>query len=304
MLTDEQLDCVRARDLDTFVALDCRGFLVGTDESAVQYAERLAGLRQRISEMQQSLDEHGSFEIEDVTLQANYQIPAKLFEEVKTQLEQLYGFAIDWVPGFYVDPSFGWLFGGCAFYWYPEFFALFIIRRSFADREKWLIYDRRELLAHELCHVARIGLRSTVFEEHFAYQTSSSAFRRRAGGVFHSQGDSFRLLGSTFLLLAAQLVRTFFLPVLPIWPFWILVFAMVTFLVVRYGRLRRTISTAVANLAAVAGDRGSQIVFRCTDEEIHRLADCSDPDKLRQWIDAQCKTGPRWQVIRARFVDR
>lgn len=38
----------------------------------------------------------------------------------------------------------------------PEFFTLFIIRRTLKDQERWLIYRRNELISHELCHVARV----------------------------------------------------------------------------------------------------------------------------------------------------
>ncbi len=37
---------------------------------------------------------------------------------------------------------------------------------------------RQELLAHELCHIARIALDSTLYEETFAYQVSPSPLRR------------------------------------------------------------------------------------------------------------------------------
>ena len=129
---------------------------------------RLGELREHYGVMEASLAEGGRYEIEGVAVEAHARIPAELFGRAKAVTRDMYGFDADWVPGFFVDMAFGWFFGGCAFHFFPDFFTLFMIRRSFAERERWLIYDRDELLAHEMCHVARVALDSTVFEEVFA----------------------------------------------------------------------------------------------------------------------------------------
>ncbi len=300
-LSDSLLDAAAQGDLGALVELDRHGFLLGGSETAVELAERLRGFRERLLDMERELAGQGRWRIEDVTLAAADRIPQALFKPLEEVTRRHYGFAIDWVPGFYVDPSYGWLFGGCAYYFHPDFFALFIIRKSFASKERWLIYDRSELLAHELCHVARTALHSEVFEEEFAYRTSSSGFRRQIGGIFQSPRDSYLLLGSTFLLLFAQLVQSLFLPALWIWPFWAIVLAVVAGLVGKGRKLRGTMAKALRNLeGVVAGQQAAALLFRCTDEEILTIAGLADAAQVTAWL--QSRTGWRWKVIEQRFL--
>jgi len=292
--------------LDTLVALDRRGLILGANETPSQYAKRLRCLAENIAEMETELAGRGYFMIEGFRLVSGERIPRKLFDQVAPQTEDLYGFSIDWVPGFFVTPSFGWLFAGCAFYFDVEFFALFIIRKSFAHRDRFLfIYRRQELLAHELCHIARLSLQSRKYEEMFAYRTSFSAFRRAMGSVFRRPSDSFLVLGSVLLLLCAQLVQSFVLPSLHLgWilPFWGVVIATVAVLGIRNHGLKRTYHRARQNLIAVDAARPDAVLFRCADDEINRIAELSDSHELRSWIAKRCGDGLRWQVIRTRFL--
>jgi hypothetical protein len=288
-------------ELQTLAELDARGFLCGEDEDCTAYAQRLRCLQKNIAAMNEALAKDGFYDIEGMRLHREERIAEQFFQEVKSSCERLYAFSIDWVPGFFIDPSFSFLFGGCAFYFYPDFFAVFIIRRSFKQRARWLIYQRQELLAHELCHVARLALASTVYEENFAYQGSHSALRRLLGGIFHRQQDSFLFLGVTFLLLLAQIVRTQFLPVLPIWPFWSLLAAVFAWLLARHayfcGRFRR----ALKSCARFGGDQAMPILFRCSDQEIQQLAQIKDDASARSWFDERCANSLRWKIIQRRF---
>ena len=302
MFTDETIEQAERGDTAALIGLDERGLLPGADESLQDYVERLRRLQANFAKMQQALAECGQYEVEGVSVQADEQIPASLFDEVRSVTGRLYGFAIDWVPGFYIDPAFSMLFGGCAFYFYPDFFALFIIRKSFATRERWLIYSRRELLAHELCHVARIGLGSRAFEEMLAYQTATSGFRRAVGSIFFCARDAFLLLGGTLLLLVAQVVRVFAVAALPIWPFWALALGIVAFLATRLLRYRSIYAAALRNVAQVAQDRAPAVLFRCTDDEILGLSRLGDVAELRAWAQSKADSGPRWKVIQARFM--
>jgi len=290
-------DCAAAADVDT------RGVLVGSRESPEEWIERIRKLLANVGRMEDALRETGSFTVEDVSVQASDRIPGELYAAAGDITDALYGFRANWVPGFYVNPSFGWLFGGCAFYFYPDFFAMFIIRRAFAHREKWLFYDRVELLAHELCHVARAGFMSRRFEETLAYQTATSRFRRTIGGVFRSPWDGYVLLGSTWVLLLAQVLRFWVFPWLPGWPFWLLVVAVVGFFALRHGKDLRTFRRARGNIERIAVEnRAAAVLFRCTDEEIDALARLDEPDALRQWVEHRVRSSRRWQIVHERFL--
>jgi len=264
LFTDAQLQAVETGDLATLCELDERGFLLGDAETTADFAERLRCLQRNIVDMQKALEKDGTYDVAGFDLRANDRIPAERFGPIHPLTRELYGFAIDWVPGFYIDPSFSWLFGGCAFYFFPDFFALFIIRKTFADRNRWLIYSRDELLAHEQCHVARIALNSAVFEETMAYQTSTSTFRRAIGGLFRKPTDSFMLLGSTMILLAGQLLRVLMGLPIPIVLLWCVVAGVVAFLAARHWRYDSLHRRALANLCEQWPDTGRCILFRCT----------------------------------------
>lgn len=300
MINDDLIERARQGDLEALVSLDASGLLLGADESLEEYATRLRCLQNNVERMAGELRNQHTYYIEGVTVRADSRIPAELFAEAHDDTERLYRFRLDWVPGFFINPRFSLLFGGCAFYLYPDFFALFIIRRAFATRSRWLIYSRRELLAHELCHVARIGLGSHRYEEVFAYQTSTSAFRRLAGSIFRGQWEALWFVGSTLGLLLAQLLQTLVLPWWPVWPFWALVLGVAAWLVIGLACLRRVWGRALAHAEWVVPGQGLAMLFRCTDAEIDVLAGPASPAEARTWFDERCQSEVRWRVTRAR----
>lgn len=300
MVTSELVDRAEKGDPEALEQLDASGLLLGAEETLAEYAERLRSLRRNIEEMEGELQREGTFTVEGLTVQRGGRIPGEVFIEALSETERLYGFRLDWVPGFFINPRYSLLFGGCAFYFYPDFFALFIIRRAFATRTRWLIYERRELLAHELCHVARIAYGSRQFEEMFAYQTASSAFRRLSGSIFRGQAEAFWLVGSTLGLLVAQFVQTLALPWVPVWPFWCLTGGVLAWLVLHLAVLRRVWRQALAHAEWLAPGRARTLLFRCTDAEVAALARQSTPAAAQAWFEQNCQAQVRWRVTRAR----
>jgi hypothetical protein len=301
MLTDDLLQRGENGDLDALAALDRQGLLLGAEESLEEYAERLRSLQANIGRMDADLADTGSFTVEDLTVEADQRIPGELFAEPQDTTRQLYDFGIDWVPGFFITPQ-GVLFGGCAYYFYPDFFALFIIRRAFAERDRWLIYRRSELLAHELCHIARIGLGSTEYEEVFAYRTANSGFRRFFGGIFRTQWDSFSFLGTAFVILLGRLLQIFRFHSLPQWPFWVPFLVCLLAQLGRHKVVMRRLDQARRAVAAICADQAEAVLFRCTDAELHALAGLRTAAEATAWVEERCADSWRWRVIRHRFL--
>ncbi|MBR5025285.1 MAG: hypothetical protein IKX48_09470, partial [Victivallales bacterium] len=271
--SEENLLQAASGNIDTLAAYDANGFLLGADESAEDFAKRIRLFQANRQKLEDALQKDGKYDAEGIIVTPGDRITNTLFAKIAEHTKRLYRFQIDWVPGFFIDPSFSLLFGGCAFCSYPDFFTMFIIRRTFKTQEKWLIYNRDELLAHELCHVARIALLSEEFEETFAYQTSSSSFRKLIGGIFRKQTDSFMFLGVTFILLFAQILRTQWIHTMPIWPFWSLVGLVFAWLLIRHAFHCRRLGIAQRHIAELFGaDNAFPVMFRCTDEELHRFA--------------------------------
>ncbi len=300
MIAQELIDAVRNGDIAVMAQLDERGLTPAVDEDAAAFAQRLESLNANLVAMNDQLAENGQYTIEDVTVSAEDAIPTEIFQQPCEITRELYGFACDWVPGFFLNPKFSGLFGGCAFSFFPDFFAMFIVRHSFKDNHRWLWYQRDELLAHELCHVARIGCASMAYEELFAYQTATTGFRRITGGIFRNQVDSFVFLGATLLILISQLLRTFFFTSWPHWPAWIIFAAVLTFLVGRLTRDTRRHRQALGKLTAFYQGQAAtarMALFHATDQEVQQLAEATDVGKLvDQWSDAEL----RWKVVKFR----
>lgn len=300
--SEDFIQRVAAADLGALQELDRRGIFCGDGEEAGAFAERLQALNRNIAAQEQALRQSGAFSVEDITVRAQDRIPAELFAEAHDITEALYGFRAEWVTGFFLDPRCSLLFGGCAYYFYPDFFALFIIRDSFRRRRRWLIYQRDELLAHELCHVGRVGLGSLRFEEIVAYQTASTTFRRATGGIFQGPQDTYLFLASTLLLLGGQMLRTFVWAALPGWPFWALLAAVAGWLGIRHLRLMRQFARAGQRLALAYGAVSARrLIFRCSDADVAALAACPSAAAVQAWVERRAEQSLRWSVSLSLF---
>jgi len=304
LIENELIAEVAAGDLAAFAALDQRGIFCADYESAQDFAQRLRTLNQRTAKLEQALAEEGTYEVEDITVRREERIPPELFQEAHALTDQLFRFQIDWVQGFFRDPHFSLFFGGGAFCFFPDFFALFIIRKSFRQKSRWLFYSRRELLAHELCHIARLSLEAEFFEEICAYQTASTGFRRYFGGIFQRQRDSFLFLGATVLLFFSQLGRTFFWPALPVGFFWLPLVLVVSWLLLRQRRMMRIFIQARENLRWLfPAENCLAVLFRCTDRDILDLSRLPDQNSAYLWLQRRCADTWRWKVNTLRFSD-
>ncbi|MEI8078813.1 MAG: hypothetical protein WCH61_04185 [bacterium] len=298
----ERLARAAAGELAALAELDALGLFLAPGEVPTAFVASVRALDARLQEFEAELVAAGRCDLgEGVRLDADRRIPPERFADAWEITERRFAFRADWAPGFYVDPTFSWLFGGCAFTFDPERFAVFIIREVFARRDRWLIYGRDELLAHEACHVARMPLASERFEERHAYGTAATAFRRRCGSLFRKPSDSLLFLGVTMLLLAAQSAQLLLIPRLPMFPFWGAVGAAVLFLGVRDAHDARAFARARRVLATRFGDFADAVRFRCSDAEIAALARLA-PAALEAWLEAKTAEDWRWRVIRHRFM--
>ncbi|NMA42805.1 MAG: hypothetical protein GX946_05425 [Oligosphaeraceae bacterium] len=302
MISDELVQRVAEGELQALCELDAKGIFCADDENAETLAERVRTLKENQRKLDLTLQEQGHAEIEDISMRKEDRIPTQLFEKPTAITELLFRFKIDWVSGFFIDPAYGLFFGGCAYCMIPDFFALFIIRRSFKEKDRWLFYQRDELLAHELCHVSRVALASEIYEEIMAYKTATTAFRRFFGGIFRSPRDSAIFLILVLLLFISQLCQTFFWPGLPVWPAWLLLVLFCARLLHRHcGDMRRLARAAKHLTAGFPPDNINAVLFRCNDQEIRQLAELNERQNLLTWLQNRQSSSLRWQVIMARF---
>ncbi|MCJ8331125.1 MAG: hypothetical protein HRT89_16775 [Lentisphaeria bacterium] len=302
-LSDKKIALLRDGDLVTFVDLDDHGFILGADESIKDFINRLTELRKNIADFNDDLKGAGDeepFLFYDVPLIKKDEIPKSVYKSCKKTCQDLYGFSIDWVPGFYTNHNMGILFAGCAMYSYKDFFAVFIIRKSFQKSEKWGLYSRTELMAHELTHIAHIGFKTLNYEEVFAYQTSTSLFRRVVGGMFRTPKDTYLIVGSMLVLLLCQIVNMSIRPPEAVWDqpmplLFLLAFCSVFTVLGRYTMNLHRYKKAMDKLRSMFTNPGA-VLFRCSEEEIETIASIKH---LKPFIDAQTDT--RWKIIKNKF---
>ena len=300
-------------DLKTLSELDQRGFVIGPEESPEKYSERLKVFEKNLKEMDTELKEKKVLTVEDLSFPAEEKIPQESFNPAGKITEELYDFKINWVPGFFVTPAFGMLFGGCAYSFAPEFFSLFIIRNSFKKKKKWLFYERDELMSHELCHVARFAMGSHKYEEQFAYQTSTSSFRKNFGCMMRSAWETYVIMILLFGMLATQIslitfkgdwLTTRTIVENPVHWFYAALFGFVGFLVLRQKKQNKEFARTLDLLSAITS-KPKALAFRLTDTELDELSTLSSisEDSFKELILKTSKEH-RFQILKSRFLDK
>jgi hypothetical protein len=125
-----------------------------------------------------------------------------------------------------------------------------------------------------MCHAVRFPLNSDKYEEMFAYQTSTSKFRRLFGPMVRSPKESYVLLALIGILMLAQIWiynqdevdYTYFLPV-PVLVLMSLMLAYFCFLMIRQHLQNKSYETMLENFREIS-DYPKQLSFRLTDDEI------------------------------------
>jgi len=274
----QKINDLQEGDIDALCELDSMGLLLAPGEEFSKYKKRLQNLFGHLEEIYSELDKNGKVTVFDcVELDKERAIPPEIMAEAAEIDNKFYGFKIDWVPGFFLSKSLGFLWGGCAISFPEDFLSVFLIRGVFAKKKKWLFYRRDELLSHELCHVARLPIEERSFEELFAYRMSPSGFRRYMGNCFQYQIDAILFIVPFFLLLGAQACQQFLkLNWLPIYPFWILAGAYPLFLLIRNQLIRNRFFRAKQKLENEGFKQVLPILFRSNKDEIHEIGAQAD----------------------------
>ena len=288
---------------DTPYELDSHGLIAAPGETLESFTARIDELlrtRARFDLCTEDQAGAGSLEAEvGFKVGAAEPIGTEIIAEAAEKTERLFGFRADWVPAFFPTRGLGLLWGGCTVIT-DSGFPVFFLRRGFRTRQKWFIYRRDELLAHELCHAVRGCLEDETYEEHFAYMTSDSTFRRWSGNCFRREWDAVALLIPLVLLLAVQVIVYTGLLSLPLWPFWIAAFAFPVFLIVRTIPERRMFFAARSRLERGGFTNPDAALFRMTTDEIRMIARMTD-DRLASFLKDKSNAELRWQILTQRF---
>ncbi len=292
LLTPGKIAAAGNGDWSTLLEFDRQGLFPAPEESAGDFAERLTRLADAVNDLDSQLQNHPVCEIvPGIKLESSLQIPQALRGEALNLVNDLYGVKPQWVPGFFADESFGALWGGCALSDEESGLVLFIIRKLFARKRRWLFYDRRELMAHEMTHAAHQSLNEWQLEEYFAYRTAQSPLRKFFGGCFIRKYDAAGFLGPILLLPVVQLLNIFGILSLPVSIFWVLAAIYPVYLIWRCSIIAGTVNKARRFLISQKVKHPDAVLFRLTYEEVKAL-------KKGIWFNSSdLRTG----IIRRRF---
>ncbi len=303
MLTRDTIDRVKQQDIPTLVALDKRGLIVAPNESAEAFAKRLETLRLKLDDVRSQVQTEPFYEIEGMKFKSENAIPKEDFKAATVHTKSLFGFKMKWVPGFYQNPKPSILFGGCCYTSEPDLYSFFQIRESFKKQQKWLFYNRDELMAHEMCHVARGGIGAKKYEEFFAYKTSEKQLRKAMGSVLYSQMDTYLILLMSLSLPLFQFynLKYRFDNPISIWPLLSGFGALILFYILRYFGQKSSYEAALNYLNPTFGADSQAVLFRCNDQEIDEFA-MLDANTDQADLEPLKEKDLRWQVIFNRFV--
>ncbi len=299
---EELLTAAEKGDPDALAELDSLGFLLKPDEDAGTFVGRIRAMHSRFLDFLEKTSGGTSYEIyHNIFISEQERISDEIIEEASLTTVALYGFSIQWVPGYFVSRGLGWLWGGCALSDdEPDTVPVFIIRKRFQTVRKWFVYTRDELLSHELCHAARAPLHDRMLEEHFAYAGSYSRLRRYMGNCFQTDRDAILFILPVLLLLLVQvLINVFYIP-LPSWPFWILAFAWPVYLLIRNARQRKRYFTAEKIVRACGFPNPGAFLFRCTSPEIESIAG-KTPGEFEEFLKEKAASELRMRIMLKRF---
>jgi hypothetical protein len=227
-------------------------------------------------------------------------------EEAYQLTQELYDISPKWVPIIYDNHKLSLWHGGCAWIFQSDeespLSAFLQLRKPLKNKENLFgFFNKREIIAHEMCHVGRMAFEEPLFEEVLAYRTSKSSFRRWIGPIVKNSIESglFVLILMMIFMLDAFFVffgseqafyQAMWLKLIPL--------LLVFYGIFRLTKYHRQLDRCLENLKKLSGSEStaSAITYRLTDQEI-LLFGKSSPEEIRAYANKQKKSSLRWKII-------
>jgi hypothetical protein len=203
-------------------------------------------------------------------------------------IREKFGILPTWVPAYYSDKGLPMLTGGMAVQFIEHkdepLKTFFQLKSVFKSQKKWLIYTADELIRHEMCHVARVSLNSTRYEETLAYSTSDSWLRKKIGGALTTPKDNQLVLLSLLMWLCATFLPHFLNSVQGWISLFYLPFPILVILgLVRNVSIRNELKKTSSILNSHFPQRYNHVLFRLSDEEVLKISKMSETEFPIWW---------------------
>ncbi len=288
---------------EDLLAFNLQGIIPGPDETEESLLERAAYCKELQT---QCIDDNGGL----LPVCENKEITQTLLAESSKITKPLYDIVPAWIPMVFSNLKLSPWHAGCA--WIFQAYedsptgAFMQLRQQFRNRKKYLgLYQRDELVAHELSHVGRMMFEEPQFEELLAYRSSSSAWRRWLGPIVQAPWESLLFMLSLLLLLVLDLylqsndeIETYRML---LWAKLIPIVLLVLGLLRNWKR-QKTFKSCLSKLERYSGDlsKANAIAYRLTDKEINLFASL-DKEAIRQY--SKNATTLRWRLIRLAYFN-
>lgn len=242
----------------------------------------------------------------DLPFNAGDQASQDILIEGTSITSDLYGIAPEWTPVFFNNYQLAPWHGGCAWIFQLDeetpTAAFLQLRAHFREQKSYLaLYNRSELIAHELAHVGRMMYHEPQFEEILAYRSSSSSWRRWLGPIVQSSKESLLFIFILGAILMADLALLVLNQPIDAGVLWALKLAPLVMIVLALMRLVykqwvfANCERKLIKLYANASD-AAHLLYRLNDSEI-RYFSRSSIDSIKTFMQEQAALSFRWQFL-------
>jgi hypothetical protein len=293
-MTGQDLESLQDKN---FKVWNDQGFIPGNDESEEGYRKRV--------EFGLHLHEHLAEIAAELPFQVGSEASKEVFKKACQTDSVLFGIAPAWVPLFFSNHQLTPWQAGCAWIFQlnekTPTSAFLQIRSSFREKFNYLgIYNRDELLAHEMVHAARMMYHEPRFEEILAYRTSESKWRRWLGPIVQSHKESLLFIILMTLIILNHVLTLAFdqAPIYFMRPWFEL--GILTLLVgsslARLAQRHSEFNRCLNKLQDIYKNKetAQHLIFRLRDEEI-KLFGASSPEEIKFYRQSQKNF--RWKFL-------
>lgn len=288
---------------EKFLTLNQIGLIPGPQETQEAFIKRVnytLNLKDHLPEEIKKLLPNGVRNLGDGDLDQT-----DVLMQAANRLKKLYDCSPEWIPLFFSNYKLPFWHGGCAWIFQmtedSPTSALIQLRQAFSRSSTYLgIYDRKELLTHELSHVGRMMFQEPKFEELLAYRTADSFWRRWMGPLVQSSLESALFLLLLFMLIVFDVfLLALNRPDAYFFALWLKLIPLAAF-AAAFGRLwirQKTYAKCLKNLVECVGlDKAQGVAYRLQDHEIALFSNIS-PDEINAYAASKMNDELRWQVI-------